>query len=323
MRRNDLTYETIAPLAATLFPAAPVVRLVPLRGGLESSVAQLTLRESERRTRQIVLKRLRADDAREAARYRLLATSGVTPACLGSIEDGEHTYLFLEHVRQAGSWPWGDSTNTRRVLEQLARVHRIAPDAAHEDAWDYEKELADSAAATEFVATDVAPFLSELDVRGELRALRRVAATLGAKRREMNATLGTALLHGDVHTANVVLRGDRVVLLDWARSRVGSPLEDVSSWLLSLRSWEPAAARDHDSLFRFYLSAAGHAPIVTPSIRDAYWTAAASNVLAGALRYQLLVAREKSGRTRARAVAHAHAAFRVIRRADERLRRHQ
>jgi hypothetical protein len=115
--------------------------------------------------------------------------------------------------------------------------------------------------------------------------------------------------------------GPEVVFLDWGRSRNGSPLEDVSSWLLSLRAWEPAAARDHDTLFRAYLAAADRPTALTAELRDAYWIAAASNVLAGALRYQLVVARESSGRQRAIAIAQARAAFRVIRRADERLPR--
>lgn len=112
-----------------------------------------------------------------------------------------------------------------------------------------------------------------------------------------------------------------VLFLDWGRSRTGSPLEDVSSWLLSLRSWAPAAARDHDSLFRAYLAAADRPTELTPELRDAYWIAAASNVLAGALRYQLAVACESVGKTRTNAIALARAAFRILRRADERLPR--
>lgn len=138
----------------------------------------------------------------------------------------------------------------------------------------------------------------------------------------LSIALGTTLIHGDVHTGNVMLRTRcEVVFLDWGRSRVGSPLEDVSSWLLSLRSWEPAAARDHDTLFRAYLAAADRPAMLTPELRDAYWIAAASNVLAGALRYQLFVARYSSGRTRATAIDQARHALRIIRRASERLPR--
>lgn len=321
----DFTHEVVAEVAAMVFPSAPVVGLVPLRGGLEASVARLTLRDAERRHRQVVVKRLPNEARREAARYRSLGSSGVMPELLGAVDHADSTWLFLERVRPVSSWPWRDSANTRLVLEQLARVHRIA-DTGHADDWNYDAELLASASETVAVAVDSAGWIPELDIRRELRPLRLVAASLGTMRQQMNGgALGTTLIHGDVHTGNVMLRNrasrPEVVFLDWGRSRIGSPLEDVSSWLLSLRAWEPAAARDHDTLFRDYLAAAGLPSSITPELRGAYWIAAASNVLAGALRYQLVVARESAGKRRATAVDHARAAFRVIRRAGERLPR--
>ncbi|HYO75873.1 MAG TPA: phosphotransferase [Thermoanaerobaculia bacterium] len=323
--RHELTHDVLTAVAAKLFPAAPVVSVVPLRGGLEAAVARITLQDDGRRERQVVVKRLASDARREAARYRALASSGVTPSFLGAVEHDDSTYLFLERVRPVSSWPWRDSANTRLVLEQLARVHCFGDEAARGDQWNYESELLDSAAETIAVASDVAASIPELDVRRELRTLRRVVASLGEARQRMNGALGTTLVHGDVHSGNVMLRmraaRAEVLLLDWGRSRIGSPLEDVSSWLLSLRSWEPAAARDHDSLFGAYLAAAGQPTALTPELRDAYWTAAASNTLAGALRYQLVVARESSGKPRAAALHQARDAFRIIRRAAERLPR--
>jgi aminoglycoside phosphotransferase (APT) family kinase protein len=323
--RYELAHEVITAVAAKLFPDAPVVDVVALRGGLEAAVARITLRDEGRRERHVVVKRLACDARREGARYRALAASGVTPSLLGAVDHGDSTWLFLERVRPVNSWPWRDSANTRLVLEQLARVHRFSDEAAHADEWNYEAELLASAADTVAVAADVAASIPELEIRRELRPLRRVAASLVESRTQMNAALGTTLVHGDVHTGNVMLRTraarPEVVFLDWGRSRIGSPLEDVSSWLLSLRSWEPAAARDHDTLFRAYLAAANLPTTLTPELRGAYWIAAASNVLAGALRYQLVVARERSGKQRATAIGQARAAFRVIRRADERLPR--
>lgn len=314
--------EIVTELAATLFPAAPVLDIVPLRGGLEASVARLTLGPPGEQ-RHVVVKRLAGGARREALRYQALASSGVTPSLLGAVDHADDTYLFLERVRPASSWPWRDPANTRLVLERLAHIHGLGDTAAHADPWNYDAELLRSGAETVAVAAEVAGSLPELDVRRELRTMRRVIMELPAARERMSLVLGTTLIHGDVHTRNVMLRNRRgraeVVFLDWGRSRRGSPLEDVSSWLLSLRSWEPAAARDHDTLFRAYLAAAGHPAALTPEVRDAYWIAAASNVLAGALRYQLLVARESGGRTRATALAQAHAAFRVIRRAAERI----
>ena len=315
MNERDVT-----ELLGDLFPAAPVLQLVPLRGGLEASVARLTV-GGERSRQQMVVKRLTSGARREALRYQLLASSNVTPRLIAAAERDDATYLFLEHVRPVSTWPWRDSANTRLVLRQLARVHRIGESMPHPDDWDYERELHASAAETLAVALESAPLLPELDWRREFRTLRRVSAGIAEWRHRMREVLGSTLIHGDVHSGNVILRRNgEVVLLDWGRSRAGSPLEDVSSWLLSLRSWEPAAERDHDTLFRDYLAAAGHEPRLTPELRDGYWIAAASNALAGALRYQLVVARDAGGRKREVALAQAQGALRVIRRADERMR---
>jgi aminoglycoside phosphotransferase (APT) family kinase protein len=326
MTKLDFTRDVVAEVAAMLFPSTPVVGVIPLRGGLESSVARLILRDAANRQRHVVVKRIASHARREAARYRALASSGVTPSLLGAVNHGDSTWLFLERVRPAIRWPWRDSANTRLVLEQLARVHRFADNSAHVGDWNYDAELLASAAETIAVAADLSASHPELDLRRELRALRRVAESLpDVRQKMMNGVLGTTLIHGDVHTGNVMLRTraarPEVVFLDWGRSRVGSPLEDVSSWLLSLRSWEPAAARDHDTLFRAYLAAADRDTALTSELRDAYWIAAASNVLAGALRYHLLFARDSTGTARATAAAQARAALRIIRRADERLPR--
>jgi hypothetical protein len=112
---------------------------------------------------------------------------------------------------------------------------------------------------------------------------------------------------------------ERVVLLDWGRARVGSPLEDVASWLQSLGFWEPEARRRHDTLLRRYLVARGLPRHLGPEVRDAYWLAAASNGLAGALRYHLAVIDGWSQPTAARRAHSVRAAadwLRVIRRAD-------
>ena len=134
------------------------------------------------------------------------------------------------------------------------------------------------------------------------------------------APFGTAVIHGDLHPGNAVLRRRRgeVVLLDWGRTRLGSPLEDVSSWLLSLGGWEPEARRRHDTLFAGYLAARGWESRLTPPLRAAYWVAGASNALAGALLHHLTIATDPRVSPLRRGVA-ARAAFgwgRVLRRAD-------
>ena len=143
------------------------------------------------------------------------------------------------------------------------------------------------------------------------------AALLGAP------PLGLAVIHGDVHSGNATVRGERgterAVLLDWGRARLGSPLEDVSSWLQSLGYWEPEARRRHDTLLRRYLAVRGLPTHLGSDLRSAYWLASSCNALAGALRYHLVVADGWGGapsRARAEAARAARDHLRVIRRAD-------
>ena len=103
---------------------------------------------------------------------------------------------------------------------------------------------------------------------------------------------GASVIHGDMHPGNVILRrGDapNVLLIDWARARLGSPLEDVASWLHSLGCWEPEARRRHDTLMRAYLDARTTPQRFASDVRVDYWLASASNGLSGAIRYHLAV----------------------------------
>src|SRR5207302_11274597 len=103
--------------------------------------------------------------------------------------------------------------------------------------------------------------------------------------------LGQVVLHGDVHSGNVLLRDGSLqrsaVLVDWARARLGSPLEDVSSWLESLGSWEPGVRTQRTSLLKHYFRARGLQRIFAREVLLYYWVAAACNALAGALHYHL------------------------------------
>jgi aminoglycoside phosphotransferase (APT) family kinase protein len=112
--------------------------------------------------------------------------------------------------------------------------------------------------------------------------------------------------------------GCEPVLFDWGRARVGSPLEDVSSWLQVLGRWEPEAKRRHDTLLAHYLAARGLTASLTRSLRDAYWLAGASNALAGALLYHLATSVRPDISDQERWLARVAAAdwLRVVRRAD-------
>jgi Phosphotransferase enzyme family len=312
----------------------------PLRGGLESAaVARWVIRRQDRsgpRSLDFVVKRLDGQQQREGAIYAdLLSDMGeVAPALLGldQAEPGV-SYLYLEYVRRTRAWPWTETAATGRVLDTLAVFHARAPSARLsrlELDWDYEAELAVSADSTLDMFEQAVTGVDLAWLRWARGALRRTCEVLPVMRRSLLAAepFGTAVIHGDVHSGNAVLArgdsGERVVLFDWARARLGSPLEDVASWLQSLGYWEPEAKRRHDTLLRRYVVARGQAETLTRSLRDAYWFAAASNVLAGALRYHLSVAAGASGapsRARADAARAARDHLRVLRRADLQWRR--
>jgi hypothetical protein len=308
------------------------LRVKPLRGGLEATaVARVTASRraptGRVRTTTFVVKRLDGANAREARVYSNVLharDSRCAPAYLGSEQiAADVTYLYLEYVRRSSPWPWRNTSSSASVLTGLASVHqRFSADAVGRDLdWDYDAELRASAEATLNVFEEVIAHDTLHPLRPLRGALSRTVGSLHAIRQSVLRTepLGATVVHGDVHSGNVLIRGEQPVLLDWGRARVGSALEDVSSWLQSLGFWEPEAKRCHDTLLRHYLASRGYATALTRPLRDAYWLAAACNVLSGALRYHLVVAdgwRTSPPRLRAEAVRAARDQLRIIRRAD-------
>ncbi|MBL0420733.1 phosphotransferase [Ramlibacter sp. AW1] len=279
------------------FAPAACIEARPLRGGLESAVAHVRIRSQGPLTRglprHIVVKQLLGTQRREADVYGLLwRTLSDPPAArvLARRDTPEAAYLCLEHVRVASAWPWRDTAAAGAVCQALARVHRARAAAAGLPPWDYEQSLRRSAEDTLRLAT-VVRYGGDAPWR-HLGELKRVVAALPRLRERLLAA-GTTLIHGDVHPGNVLLRAGegpgRVVLIDWAASRVGSPLEDVASWLHSLGCWEPEARRRHDSLVAAYLRSTRPAMPLDAAWRANYWIASASNGLAGAIRYHLAV----------------------------------
>ena len=156
-----------------------------------------------------------------------------------------------------------------------------------------------------------------------LPALERLVHHLPRIRRELARFAGTTLLHGDVHPGNVVIRGGTAVLLDWGRARIGSPLEDLASWVHAVAFWEPEARRRHDTLLMRYFSACGILNRLSPAYRDALVLAGACNAFAGALRYHLAVIGDQSRSARQQSASFRAAAdwLRILRRADAHFRR--
>lgn len=305
----------------------------PLRGGLESrAVVAITARFRDREGRprllRVVAKHLSGRALRELSVYGGLVerrAAEIAPRVLGIHVAPGRGVLFLESLRRSRAWPWSDTAHAAEVLRCVARLHQAPSSGIALPAWDYDAELARSAVAT-VEALERMRGSPVLDARRSLPALRRVARDVAAVRRRLaDGPLPTALLHGDLHPGNVVVRrpsrsrgAPRIALIDWERARLGSPLEDVSSFLQSLAYWEPRVRARHDTLLGDYLEARGFERRPTRELRDAYWLAGATNALAGALAYHAGIATSDAAPTPARERA-AHAArdwLRVVRRAD-------
>ncbi len=307
----------------------------PLLGGLESRAvarvqAEALVCQGSPRSFTFVVKRLDGPANRELAMYDLLAAAGnrAIPERVGVQAVGPATsYLFLEWI-PAARWPWAEPGLVSHVLEQLASIHTAlsaAPPGSLLGTWDYEAELLPTAEAT-LKTLELAVQTSALaGLRRLAPALRRVVGALpGMRRQLMSSTpLGQSMLHGDVHSGNVLIRdvsGARsAVLLDWARARPGSPLEDVSSWLESLGYWEPRVRQQRSRLLGHYLRARGLPAGAAREVHVWYWVAAASNALAGALKYHLHQAMrlaDSAPDRQADAVRAARDYLRAIERAD-------
>jgi hypothetical protein len=282
-------------------PRRIAVRATRVRGGLQADAVHVVTAsgrdaQGRRIERRYVRKVAHGTPAREAGVYQRLVQRhlpGFAPDLLHVGCPAEGTaILCLEHVDPVQRWPWAQLEVSAAVLERLARLHEVKP-AAPLPAWDYDAELAVTAAWTLDVARRVASSPARELVQGALKAIEDVVTDLGPLRRHLGRARPFAgrVLHGDLHPGNVLCRdrGGRleVLLVDWARARIGSALEDVSAWLQSLAVWEPEMHRRHDTLLARYLAAAGAAPRLTTELRDLYWLATASNALAGALAVHL------------------------------------
>ena len=232
--------------------------------------------------------------ARELYAYTgLKLPESLAPRLHGSQVTRDQAFLFLEWIHSSGEWPWRNGHETARVLRRLAMLHGSIPVESMPPellAWDYESELADSAAATLEALKSLPRNRRFAPFRRSALALGRVIGALPTMRRQLLAEF-PAVIHGDAHSGNLRFRRNgrrrNPVLLDWGRTRRGSALEDVCSWLHSLALWEPEARRRHDSLLSGYLAARGSNLTLNRTVRDACWIASASNGLAGALRYYL------------------------------------
>jgi aminoglycoside phosphotransferase (APT) family kinase protein len=291
------------------------VHLQRLPGGLESNVA---LARVSTKTRQdvparLVVKELRGEGTREANIYSALRQhvhDPPSPHVFGEQTLGGRRYVYMESV-PARTWPWTQAHCAIAVCQELAKFHTARSVPLEPFAWDYEELLATSAAET----LDLARRLR--DATGSrywtrLGDLHRVVDALPMLRNEL-LSQEAVVIHGDVHPGNVMMRETathpRITFIDWGRARVGSPMEDVASWLQSLGCWEPEARRRHDTLLRAYFAGRHVNWPPSPAMRRAYWFAAASNGLSGAIRFHLAVladhARDQTARHHSRVALHS------------------
>lgn len=272
-----------------------------------------------------MVKRLAGETRRELAIYKALRRSpaaAVMPQLVGFDDAGPDTYMYIEWVPAASGWPWRDTSASAAVLARLAQIHSCRLVEQTLLRRNFEKVLLDSAESTLRVISEAATSGSSPVRRPMIRTVERMVTALPAVRTLLRNLDGYALIHGDAHSANVILRAGTsrpdAVLIDWGRARLGSPLEDASSWLQSLGYWEYEVRRRHDSLLRSYLAARGVQERLTSELRQLYWFACASNAMAGALRYHLLVSMDTahSGEKRQRSARVASDWLRMVRRAD-------
>lgn len=270
--------------------------LEELAGGLESRVVRVSFRSpltGDLWPRSFVVKELRGLQRRETNIYRALWTGSTTPLTvqlLGIETTADADYLYLEEATPQSDWPWRETSTSAAVCQALARLHDTEQWHSKSSIdWDYEGHLAQSAGETLALARGAR---NEAGVRYWRRIgdLHRVVTALPKIRSAL--LKATTFIHGDVHSGNVIFRAKGnggVAFIDWARARLGSPLEDVASWLQSLGCWEPEARRRHDTLLRAYLEARSSKQRITTELRTLYWYASACNGLSGAIRYHLVV----------------------------------
>jgi aminoglycoside phosphotransferase (APT) family kinase protein len=319
----------INQFAREYFGPGVQVAVTPLRGGLQAQgICRALVHRRGKPIGSFVAKPFSGVAARELEVYRLLratAQNHLAPALLGwrlTVQRRKQGYVFLEWVAAERRWPWRDLHSSSLVVEQLAALHRSDPAPFHTAlaaSWDYEGELVESSHVT--LEAYRRAFFAGVRPGGRpmLPAFERLVSALPRLRRELMAFTGTALLHGDAHPGNVALKGTVALLLDWERARIGSPLEDISSWVHSLAFWEPEARRKHDTLFTRYRAARGHSPAtLSREFRDACILAGACNALAGALRFHLAVLEDRKRSARQRFDSYRAAAdwLRIIRLAD-------
>ncbi len=184
--------------------------------------------------------------------------------------DGGDTFLVLEDLSDAHWPPPWEPGQIDEVRAALDAVHAAPPPAG----LPFADELRAKLNGWPEIAADPAPFLSTGVCSPEwletaLPSLREASA--GCR------LAGEALLHLDVRSDNLCLRGGRAVLVDWNWACAGNPILDTAAWLPSLRleggpqPWDllPDSGGVASLVAGFFASRAGLPPPPTaPTVRE-------------------------------------------------------
>ncbi len=160
---------------------------------------------------------------RQEVRVLRLVRGPFAPELL-AFEDGERPLLVLEDLSEGSHWPppWR-SGDVEAVVATLSELAAMGADGLtpFPDPWPQWTAIAD----------DPAPFLS-LGIASPKWLDQALPELLAAEGRVTFS--GSAVVHGDVRSDNLCIRGDRAVLVDWNHANLGNPAIDVAAWLPSL-----------------------------------------------------------------------------------------
>jgi aminoglycoside phosphotransferase (APT) family kinase protein len=171
-----------------------------------------------------------ADWLRDERRvYEALDGHRFLPRSLGWDDDGIAPALVLEDLSgEAWPPPW-DTGRIDAVLATLDAVHATTPPAGVPPAAESQFGLD----GWPDVMADPQPILTLgicspawLDAHLPALADASASAEIG----------GDSLLHFDVRSDNLCLRGDRAVFVDWNNACLGNPVLDTAAWLPSLHA---------------------------------------------------------------------------------------
>jgi aminoglycoside phosphotransferase (APT) family kinase protein len=199
-------------------------------GGYGRVSAHWRVRLADRRS--LFVKQALTSDARAWLRQERLVYENVTgsfmPAYFGAHDHGGEVFLVIEDLSGADWPPPWSSERIEAVLAALAALRSTPPPEGLRRLEDERENIVGWPA----VRDDPEPLLSTGICTHAWLEQALPVLLLAAEEAELD---GGELLHLDVRSDNLCLRGGAAVLVDWNLASVGNGLFDVAFWLPSLR----------------------------------------------------------------------------------------